>query len=508
MDVAGSSSGRWCSYFHLVVLGAVLLALYSAISVSPGRREKRVVDGEPSSILLVVIDTLRRDYLGFHGFEGDVSPNLDALARRSVIFDQAVTPAPWTLPAVASLFTSLYPEQHGQAGLVEGKGSGKQTVLPPDALTLAERLRSRGYATAAFVGNPWMTRKSGLAQGFDVYDDREVGNEVEAGVLLDRAAGWIESRPQRPPFFVYVHLMDVHGPYRPLPADLVALRGDSGRGGSRPLGLVEFGRIPDYLREGGTPGAGDPMDLGTWRDSYAAGVRRVDRALGAFFSRLERAAILDRTTIVITSDHGEELADHGGWNHGDTLYDEQIRIPLVIRVPGNGAARRVDRVVGLLDILPTLEVLAGADPPRDVMGTDLGPLLAGGGLDRPDVAYLSGVKRRPGMVAVRTGDAKLILEEGRRPLAFFDLVRDPLEQERQMAVDAAPPLLALARAEWLRIDRVGGLGRVEEALDRSLAGRLRALGYLAPEGEDMAGDGLPRRKSPGEESAASEESIR
>jgi arylsulfatase A-like enzyme len=512
VDVAGSSPGRGCSCIHLGVLAAVFVAISSAILASPTRVEEPVASPESPSILLVVIDTLRRDYLGFHGFEGDISPNLDALARRSVVFDQALSPAPWTRPAVASLFTSLYPEQHGQSGVVGEGASRAQTVLPPDARTLAERLRSRGYATAAFVGNPWMTRGSGLSQGFELYDDRDVGNEVEADVLLDRAADWIETRPLQSPFFVYVHLMDVHGPYRPLPEDLAALRGDSAPRVSRPLGLVEFGRIPDYLRQGGGPGTGDPMRLGTWRDSYAAGVRRADRALGDFFSRLERAGALDRTAIVVTSDHGEELADHGGWNHGDTLFDEQVRIPLMIRVPGNAPARRVDRVVSLLDVLPTLEVMAGAAPPRDVMGADLGPLLVGTDLDRPDVVYLSGVKRRPELAAVRTADAKLILRADGQRLSFFDLVQDPLEQEdaqgKGSSVESVSELLGLARAERLRIERVGRLGRIEEPLDRSLAGRLRSLGYLAPEGEDMAGEGSRRRKPSPEVPAASEESIR
>ena len=170
---------------------------------------------EPPNLILVVADTLRADYLGFYGFDGDVSPILDRLAAESVVFENCFSQAPWTKPSAASLLTSLYPGTHGLTDHEGGYGSEepRTSVLPDSAVTLAEILGERGYRTGAFVANSFLARDYGFAQGFDVYDDYAAPAETPADEILVHAGRWLEHSDQDRPFFLYVHLMDVHWPY-------------------------------------------------------------------------------------------------------------------------------------------------------------------------------------------------------------------------------------------------------------------------------------------------------
>ncbi len=443
---------------------------------------RRSAPPKPPSIVFVLIDTLRADYLGAYGFDGDISPHLDAVADESIVFENAFSQAPWTKPAIASLFTSLHPEQHGVIahrglyGDVEGEAP-RASRLPQRAVTIAERLRGAGYETAAFIANPWIQRHLGFAQGFDVFDTDDVGNQVPASLLLQKATAWLARRDPARPFFLYVHLMDVHGPYDAPQGDYDALRGSAGLGEARALTAEEASRLKGYLtRAGGT--RGDDLALESWRASYGAGVRSVDRQLGGFFEQLARDGVLDDAVLVITSDHGEELADHGAWDHGDSLYDEQIRVPLMVRMPGPAPeGRRVERVVSLIDLMPTLLSAAGAKVPRSVAGEDLRALLAGRELGGPGVAYASGVKWRPELKAVRTIDRKLI--HGGAGREIFAIDEDPTETGTVAASDADRAALAALLERHEEALESGPSFRTQgAAMAPGTRDKLRALGYL------------------------------
>ena len=238
---------------------------------------------ERPDIVLVLADTLRADYLGCHGFQGDVSPNVDRLAAEGLLFERCFSQAPWTKPSVASLFTSLHPEIHGVtthhgwfgedrsiARQDVGPSTGRTDVLPDEALTLAEVLRAEGYETAAFVANPWIQRDQGFAQGFETYEELET---KRGRALVDRALAWLAERSDERPFFLYVHFMDVHGPYDAPDKDYAALEESSSLGEARTLDERELRRLPEHLR--GAPWASGPAgrDLRAWRGRYAAGVR-------------------------------------------------------------------------------------------------------------------------------------------------------------------------------------------------------------------------------------------
>ncbi len=293
-------------------------------------------------MVLISVDTLRADRLGCYGYRNAQTPRVDELAREGILFEQAFTPVPLTLPAHASLLTGTYPAIAG----VHDNGE----ILSPSVPTLAEHLRSQGFQTAAFVGAFVLDRRFGLAKGFDLYqgdfhpslvksadpDTIEIrGDQVETA-----AEDWIAAhRSER--FFVFVHFYDLHGPY---------LLPPSWR--SRFHGRIYDGEL-----------------------SY------VDDLIGHLWSTLQRSGLADRTLLVITADHGEGLGDHGERSHGFFLYSATTHIPLIFRCPDRRfAGRRVGIIVRLIDIAPTICSLLGLPSLASFEGRSLSAAISGGAL--------------------------------------------------------------------------------------------------------------------------------
>ncbi|MGH9333854.1 MAG: sulfatase, partial [Vicinamibacteria bacterium] len=336
------------------------------------------------SIVLILVDTLRRDYLGFHGFAGRISPNLDWLARESMVFENAFTQAPWTKPSIASLFTSLHPDTHGldnHEGLFGKRESEPLTtgVLPEEAVTLAEALRRAGYRTAALVANPWIHARYGFGQGFSLYEVVTTSEEI-----LARAQDWLGERESEEPFFLYLHFMDVHGPYDSPEVDFEAMASNASLDVREEPPRSKLEKLPRYL-EGISWFEEQDLRSRSWGDliafrlsrsrtlraRYAANVMDFDRRIAPLLSQIRNSELDRGTTVVLTSDHGEELLEHGGWDHGFNLYEHQLRVPLWIRTPGARAVGRSERPANLVDVMPTLLSLAGVAAPDDLEGEDL-----------------------------------------------------------------------------------------------------------------------------------------
>lgn len=444
---------------------------------------------EPASrppVVVILADTLRADYMGAYGFQGDVSPNLDAVAARGVVFENCVAQSPWTKPSIATLFTGLYPEVHKvltEDGKYRDRAARKPEtdILSEDASTLAEQLRSHGYATAGFVANPWIRAAHGYGQGFDVFNTDGAANEMPASEIVTRALRWLGERKPGAPYFLYLHLMDPHGPYRAGDEHFHALAGSSAAAGD-PIRLNDalFERIPPYLREPEWTQAEESRDVRVWRQRYAAGLRSLDAALAPLFAELKRREEFETALLVFTADHGEELYDHGRWDHGYSLYEHQTHVPLVVRYPGEEhAGKRVSPVVGLLDVMPTILGIAGASIPPVTQGKALSVLVEGGAASR-EAIFAEAVKWNPEMRSVRTTRYKLVFDEDDGTRMLFDLEADPGEKRNLATADRETTERLLALLRLHRDANAGhpGLAGGSAEVPDDVAERLRALGYL------------------------------
>jgi len=463
------------------MIRALSLVVVAALMIS-GCTKK--AEETPPPIIFVMVDTLRADYLGTYGFAGDVSPHIDALAAEGVVFDRCFAQSPWTKPSIATVHTGLYPEVHkvfteGGKFLARGTTTIETDALSEDAVTLAEVLRSRGYATAAFVANPWVRASHGFAQGFDVYDSDGADNEMPGAEMVDRSIEWLGERKSGEPFFLYIHLMDVHGPYTAPQAHYDALAGSSAAAPVHRLSEDHYQRIPPYLRMPAWARQQESREVAVWRQRYAAGVRWMDASVGTLFAALRERGLLDAALVIVTSDHGEALYEHRGWDHGYTAYEHQIHVPLVLRFPGGAhGGRRVGDVVGLVDVMPTLLAVAGAELPPGVQGRDLTPVLSG--QKGSDVMFTEAIKWRPGQRVVRTAEHKLIIDRNTDELTLYDLQADPAES-RDVATED-PETVDRLRAQLVAHEAAnaahGGLSGRAAEVPADVAERLRALGYL------------------------------
>lgn len=343
-------------------------------------------------VLLIVVDALRADHLGCYAGSDRGTPNMDRLAREGVLFSNAISQSSWTRPAVASLMTGLYPSQHrlvDRPGNVR-KGLASVAGLDHATTTLAELLAAAGYETAAFLGgNANLKPMFGLTRGFARSHWRPT---TDGALLFEDFERWLrEESPERS--FSYLHFMDVH---HPLPAEIIPSRLDRG------------------------------LDLRAVRESmaelaahYAESVRQVDGHVGRVLAALTSAGRLDDTWIVLTADHGEELMEHGAMlAHGRALYRELVRVPLVMRLPGEiPAGVVIDPPVQLIDLVPTMAERLGLAPPN-VPGQSLGSLIRGVAAAAHPVAFSELLKGDRYIQSVTTPTHQLIVsylfeEDGR-----------------------------------------------------------------------------------------------
>jgi len=304
------------------------------------REPRRLATPDAPNIVYVVMDTLRRDRLGLYGYERRTTPRLDAFAREGLVFEDAYTTSSWTWPSTASLFTGRLPDSHGVK-------SSKACTLSQRLPTLAEALQARGYSTAAFVGNPIVEPNRYFDQGFETFEV-EVPKFRMSDEVMPAALQWLETHaPVR--FFLYLHLVDPHTPHRPHPAEAARLE----------LPLPPAG-WPERGLDGVPSDPAPTPEISEYSSQlYDASVATGDRWFGVLLDELDRLDLSERTIVVFTSDHGEELFEHGRHGHGHEVFDELVRAPLVMRGPGIPAGRRVG-VVSNRHVPTTLADLAGA----------------------------------------------------------------------------------------------------------------------------------------------------
>ena len=419
-------------------------------------------DDRPN-LLIVSLDTLRARNVGAYGYARDTTPFFDAFARRGTLFETAITTSVTTGPSHMSLFTGLYPVNHGMR-------SGKE-FKHPDAVTLTTLLRDTGYHTAAFTENGFLVRRFGFGQGFSEYTENKGTRRATPGeirVTFPQATRWIEKRA-REPFFAFVHTYEVHSPFWPPAPYSKLFEGD------------------------GLPGA-DTQLMVDARDNYDREIRFVDDMLRELLESLEAQGVLERTLVVVVSDHGEEFHEHGRYQHGGAVYEEALRIPLVVVGPGVRADRRIRAQVSLIDVFPTVLDLLGVESAEPLDGVSLAPALRGGAEppERTLFAEANAPKRwirpfagedwNPPLVAVRSQDEKFIVHRPRQggavePSERYDLATDALERT-PLPIDPETRARVDALVDRYLAGRKQREASPEQPLEPELRERLHALGYL------------------------------
>ncbi len=441
------------------------------------------------NVILLVADTLRADHLGAYGHSGPISPHLDELAAESVVFEHCYAQSPWTKPSMATMLTSLYPQVHGVVnydGNYPGETSAalqrRTGVLSERAVTLAEALRDAGYATAAFISNIWLLAKYGYGQGFALYHEEPAQRrQIDGEALTGPALAWLQLRAPERPFFLYLHFMDVHAPYRnPSREDFEALVDRRSPGARRLLDELPTEQWPNLESRPEWATNDLRREVAYWRARYAAGVLAFDRRIGFFLDELRSNGLLDDSYLVFTSDHGEELHDHGGWTHGRSLFDHQLHVPLMVRLPGGqDGGRRLEGIVELVDLMPTLLSLVGAPAPPGQQGRDLGHLLDGSeNVGR--IAFATATSTDPDLFAVRTDQHKLVLNARTGEARLFNVLRDPGERREVAALEwGALRRLRSEFARHLSHSVAGGALDSEPAgIPEDVQSTLESLGYL------------------------------
>jgi choline-sulfatase len=425
----------------------MVLVLASALVVVAwymSHRNDSEASPDQPSIILISIDTCRADHLGCYNSDWTTTPNIDAFAEGATLFTDAAAPAPLTLPSHTSMLTGQIPLAHG----VHDNGQ----IVPAENLMLAEILGSEGYTAAAYVSTAVMARKFALDQGFDVFDDNmEVDGEMQPERTADQTAGraidWLRQREPGKPFFLFVHFFDPHLPYTP------------------PEPFASAAQSP-----------------------YAGEIAFVDAQIGRLLEALKAEGIYDSSVVIITGDHGEMLGEHGEAEHGFYIYESAIKVPLILKHPGQRAGRRVESIAGLVDIVPTICSLVDVASPTDIAGKDISDRPGGEASDPSRSYYI----QSPCSQIIFDTNPLLGLVESRWKFIYttnpelYDLQADPGEQRN--LIDSEPRQARAMQDELEAI--VAGvavrLSATPSGGDAETRQMLESLGYVGS-GQRQAG---------------------
>ncbi len=441
---------------------ALLHSSISLVSVAAPTEESPVgVD----SIVLVTVDTLRADHVGAYGGTTE-TPALDRLAEQGVLVEQASTPVPSTGPAHVSLMSGLYPWRHGTMA--------NAVPVDPELITLAQILSGRGLATGAFVSSFIVHRRFGFDRGFDAYHFEPTEVYDWRGKRRDRfwsrgeptvvaATDWIAANAAGP-FFVWIHLFDPHSPYAP------------------PEGFtVSASEAVDLSAKSLPPGVRDMDELAQLNRRYRGEVRYADAQIGRLMEKLSQLKVAERTAVIVTSDHGEGLGDHGLLQHGQNVFDELVRVPLIVRAPGLPAGRRLSGPAQLEDLMPTILSLVGVEAEtvgaQGVDGVDLLPWLRGDTETSPRswaVGRRRPYKGHPDMFFARRWPEKWIGTRASGSGEVYALDSDPGERAGRSGKPAPDALVSAFESEGSKE------GRTAPDPDPEVRRALEALGYIEP----------------------------
>ena len=431
------------------------------------------------NVVLVILDTVRADALGCYGNPDNPTPHMDEVASQGVRFDQAISTSGWTVPAVASLFTGTWPTIHGAFG----KGTDLNlTVIRDEVPTAAEVLKAKGFNCLGFANAAFVSPMLHFDRGFDVFDHTYAynWNVRRADETIDAAVKLIREH-RRESNFVMIHLFDAHLNFDP-PGDYATKHTGGRSDPPTPLTMDVCKAL--QTGDGMLPPA--PEDTQYVKGVYLGEVDFIDAQIGRLVNELKSMGIYDRTTLILVADHGEEFWEHNGFEHGHTLYDELIRIPLIVKLPlGTTPARKVvDDQVRILDVMPMVFELVGVDQPPSFIGQSLMPLIMGEPA-KPRIAYSESTLYGGEKLSWRAGEYKYIIDiapnvENR--VELYNLQSDPgetlnlAESEAQIADGLRIDMLSFFRGI---VKQSGEMSKPESAdMSPQNIKQLESLGYI------------------------------
>lgn len=456
-------------------IAAVLVILVSVLNAGFYIYEKTGVPEGPN-IIYIVVDSLRFDHLGYSGYERDTSPTIDGLAGEGIVFKNAYSSAPWTKPSVASLFSSLYPNDH--------HAINKPGALPEEIPVMAEILKNAGYTTLFLSGkNNFVGKKFNFNQGFDYYR-----NEFRrASKLIEKTLDTIKARGGKR-FFAYIHFMDVHLPYNKNKFNYLftSKRKDRHFG----PGKLSLSRVKRPMLNG-TLSADDKEYLAGLYDGQ---IRSVDENIKALVSWLKEKGMFENTLLVFTSDHGEEFWDHRNFEHGHSLYNELVHVPLIL-VGNKLKPSVVEKPVRSIDLLPTVLKMAGIDTGNyRLEGTDILAAPPAVETHNPGVSiFVMNTLYGPEKYCVLHGDRKLIFNTkewtkdknkfrgfpGEDEYELYDIAGDPLETKNLADLDSEKETLSRLKKMLTEfIDKKSTVKSKRVKIDKKTKDELKSLGYL------------------------------
>lgn len=447
------------------------------------------------NVVLITIDALRPDHLSSYGYERETSPSLDRLAREGVIFRRHITACSGTTGSMSALMTGKYPSYenligknledrfnmhlHGFARFYPDGRS--RPGLPDEVTMMAEILKEKGLVTAGFVSNPYLKKEFNFNQGFDVYEEFSVEDYApypRAEKINGHVVSWLKKNVSRR-FFLFIHYMDAHYPYNPpgdyrklfpfrKPADIPM----------RQLGDIwaeqENYRLLEEIRE---------CEIAL----YDAEIRYVDNEIGRLLNEFEKAGILKRTIFIITSDHGDEFLEHGQTLHRGTLYDELVKIPLILYCPSAlPRGKAIEWLTRSVDVLPTVLELLTLPKPDSLDGTSLVSVIDGSAADDVSEAYMANLTNQ----GLRTKKWKFIRDHFADTIELYDLESDPkeavnlVESQKQITEDMFARLqiyneaFAKEHTVLMRRGTSGDSSSEDVQIDNETLKQLKALGYI------------------------------
>lgn len=438
--------------FGIVVLVLVVAGGYWALTAS--NDEIRCTD---CNVIIVGFDALQARHVHHLGYDRDTTPTLDSLAANGFSFSQAISPASWTVPSFMSIFTASYPSVHKVVNKFSVFNPPEQHFsnleeLSPNIETLAEVMKRNGYATGGFTGDAGVLGRFGYNQGFDIYTDEAKFGSM--GNSATHALTWLDSLPKEQKFFMFFHGYDAHGQFD-IPENYTSRYAPEYNGKYKGTEKEQEALREQGLKDGKITLSDEDVEF--WRAWYDGKIRDADERLGAFLDELEKRGLLEKTIIIVVSDHGTEFYEHNRFDHGHTLYDELLNVPLIMKIPNVAGGSVIPAQVTTLDVAPTLlDILGitadGGYAEQIAKRTSLVPYLEDptkAGYDVfSETDYRNFVHKR----SVRTMDGwkyVLSLESGEEEL--YDLRTDPGEKNN-ILTEARDKATSLREKLWAHLE--------------------------------------------------------